>query len=401
MLSRPSDVVISGLGCIGPLGSDLPTIWRRLQAGESGVRRLAASDLHELPLVGLAGLPQVGAPATASAGSSIREPLLGLIDAAVNEAVANAVLTAGSFDPLRAGCVLGSSKGGLVAFAKAFRSRSAGLWSQFPVHVASSKTAARLGLGGPCLAPVAACATGLVSVLRGADLIRQGECDVVVAGSGDASLHPAVLASFRRMGVLSRRTDSSACRPFSADRDGFVVGEGAAAFVLERREHALARGVRPLATVLGGAMLSDPSGMTAVDPTGQTLARAIQETLRRSERSAGDVGHVNLHGTATRSNDISEAAGLRVALGPRVDEISCVALKGAIGHQLGAAGAAELAATVLAIRDGLLPPTANFGEPDPLCALPVSASRQSVHGCGLKLSLGFGGHVVVACLGPT
>jgi 3-oxoacyl-[acyl-carrier-protein] synthase II len=262
--------------------------------------------------------------------------------------------------------------------------------------------AATFGLRGPCLASVAACATGLVCVLRGADLIQDGVCDVVVAGSGDVSLHPAVLGSFRRMGVLGTRFDdpAAACRPFNADRDGFAVGEGAAVFVLERRAHAEARGVRPIASVLGGALLSDPVGLTAVDSNGEALTRAITDTLGRAGLSAGEIGHVNLHGTATRSNDLAETAGLRAALGPALDEIPCTALKGALGHQLGAAGTVELAATVLAIRDGRLPPTANLTNPDPSCRLPLSRMAVPVRGCGLKVSLGFGGHVAVACLGP-
>jgi 3-oxoacyl-[acyl-carrier-protein] synthase II len=224
----------------------------------------------------------------------------------------------------------------------------------------------------------------------------------VIAGSSDASLHPAVLASFRRMGVLASRASepAAACRPFNRDRNGFAVGEGAAMFVLERRSHAAARGVTPIARLLGGAVLADPSGMTSVDPEGASLARAITDTLERSGAHPSEIGHVNLHGTATRSNDIAEARALKSAVGAYAVHVPCTALKGAIGHQLGAAGATELAATALAIRDGRLPPTVNLTEPDAECGLSLAGVVRQVSGLGLKLSLGFGGHVAAALLGP-
>jgi 3-oxoacyl-[acyl-carrier-protein] synthase II len=398
------DVVVTGIGCVTSLGGDRETVWRRLLAGDRGLRRLTEADFRGIPLGGRPGFPLVGGPCAATSG---REPLLDLVEDAARQAVEQAGLPRGDFDPDRAGCVIGTSKGGLFAFARAFRDRREGErsgsgWGSVPPHAASAAVARRYALRGPCLAPVAACATGLVSVLRGFDLIRDGTCDLVVAGSGDASLHPAVLGSFRRMGVLATRFDdpSGACRPFSSKRDGFAVGEGAAVFVRERRGHARARGARPIASVRGGALLSDPAGLTAVDPRGETLTRAVGDALRRSGLTPADVGHLNLHGTATRTNDVAEAAGLRGAFGAALDGVACTALKGALGHQLGAAGAVELAATALAIRDGRLPPTATLAEPDPACPLPLSRSEAGVHGCGLKVSLGFGGHVAVACLGP-
>ncbi|MGC1273014.1 MAG: beta-ketoacyl-[acyl-carrier-protein] synthase family protein [Planctomycetaceae bacterium] len=406
-MSPADDVVITGIGCRSPIGGDRETFWRRLLAGDSGVRSLNVADFHGLALPGDCNFPLIGAPADFTDGNGDAEPVVRLIDVAADESLSHAGLAAGDFDPTRGGCVIGTSKGGLVAFARSFadrrgRTSSRNMWANIPPHVGSTSVAARLNLLGPCLAPVAACATGLVSVLRGCDLIRNDLCDVVLAGSGDASLHPAVLASFRRMGVLSTHfeTPAAACRPFNIDRDGFVVGEGAAVFVLERRRNAMDRGARPVATVIGGAVLSDPSGLTSVDPSGTTLSRAIRDTLLRTRRTVRDIGHINLHGTATRANDVAESNGLHAAFGQRIEDLHCVALKGAIGHQLGAAGAVELVATVLALRDGRLPPTVNLTAPDPECPLPLSSGTVSVRGCGLKISLGFGGHVAIACLGP-
>jgi 3-oxoacyl-[acyl-carrier-protein] synthase II len=400
------DVLITGIGCVGPLGDDAETFWKRLLVGQRGVRLLTHDDFHGIDVL-TTGPPFAGAPAVDPKRSDCQDdPVLRLVARAAAEAFSHAGLPRDSYDPDRAGCVVGTSKGGLTAFARAFLAHRAGIasddWLQVMPHVAAISTARRFDLRGPCLAPVAACATGLVSVLRALDLIRAGTCDLVVAGSGDASLHPAVLASFRRMGVLSSQFDepSAACRPFNRDRNGFAVGEGSAVFVLERRTHARARGVGGIACVLGGAILSDPCGMTAVDASGASVARAIRDTLDRCGAAPRDVGHVNLHGTATRSNDIAEAAALRTALGSFADRVPCTAIKGAIGHQLGAAGATELLAAALTVRDGVLPPTANLTDLDPDCALDLSCEPRRVGGLGLKLSLGFGGHIAAALLGP-
>jgi 3-oxoacyl-[acyl-carrier-protein] synthase II len=404
-MSAPGDdVLITGIGCVGPLGSTRDEFWQRLLAGDRGVRQLTTDDLHGLQWPAAQPLDFVGAPAGAVADAG--EPVIRLALVAAAEAASHAGLARGSFDPYRAGCVVGTSKGGLTAFARAFTARERGeastMWHNVPPNVAASQISRDLGLNGPCLAPIAACATGLVCVLRGFDLIRTGICDVVVAGSSDASLHPAVLASFRRMGVLASRSaePAAACRPFNRDRNGFAVGEGAAIFVLERRHHAEVRGATAIAQVLGGTMLADPSGMTSVDPDGESLARAISDTLQRCGVEPAAIGHVNLHGTATRTNDIAEARALKIALGHYADDVPCTALKGSIGHQLGAAGAIELAATALCVRSRQLPATVNLTDPDPECCLSVARVVRQVEGLGLKLSLGFGGHVAAALLGP-
>ncbi|MBA3314073.1 MAG: beta-ketoacyl-[acyl-carrier-protein] synthase family protein [Planctomycetota bacterium] len=400
------DVLITGIGCVGPFGVDRESFWERLLAGDRAVRRLSAADCHGLGLGSHDRFQFVGAPAFTPAGDVFVEPVLRLISAAASEAVSHARLSADSYSPDRAGCVIGTSKGGLTAFSQALaaerRREPNDAWLEVMPHVASSVISRTYGLRAACLAPVAACATGLVSVLRAFDLIQSDLCDVVIAGSGDASLHPAVLASFKRMGVLATRfpEPAAACRPFNRDRDGFAIGEGAAVFVLERRDHAERRGAEGVARVLGGAVLSDPCGMTDVDPTGASPSRAITDTLARCGVTPQNIGHVNLHGTATRSNDVAEASALRIAFGAFADRVPCVALKGAIGHQLGAAGATELAVTALSIRDGMLPPTVNLDDPDPKCALSLTREPCAVSGLGLKLSLGFGGHVAVALLGP-
>jgi 3-oxoacyl-[acyl-carrier-protein] synthase II len=244
---------------------------------------------------------------------------------------------------------------------------------------------------------VAACATGLAACLRGFELIRDGRCDVVLAGSSDASLQPAILGSFQRLGVLARPSDdpATACRPFDRHRSGFVIGEGAGCLVLESFEHAVARGARWYAEWESGRMLSDPSGLTQLDPHGQSLQRLLSD-LRNEVGELPD--YMNLHGTATLPNDRVESAAIRAVLGTDADGISYSSLKGGLGHLLGAAGSVELAASLLAIRDQTVPPTVNLETADPELTLDFTPrqSRQRSIDRVWKLSLGFGGHLSAA-----
>jgi 3-oxoacyl-[acyl-carrier-protein] synthase II len=258
----------------------------------------------------------------------------------------------------------------------------------------------RFQLHGPCLCPVAACATGLVSLQRGYDLIGDGYCDVVLAGSSDASLLPIVLGSFKRLGVLSRNVDvpSAACRPFDRNRSGFVIGEGAAVFVLERWEDAVARGANIYAEWLAGGLAADATSLTGLDPSGEPLARLIGDVLRRGGVQPDEIDYINLHGTATEQNDVYETRAVKRAFGAAAPSVRCSSIKGAVGHLLGAAGSVEMAAMLLAVRDGIIPPTVNLTLPDPECDLdytPQLAARQPVR-TAMKLSLGFGGHLAAA-----
>ena len=247
------------------------------------------------------------------------------------------------------------------------------------------------------MAPVAACATGLAACLRGFELIRDGRCNVVLAGSSDASLQPAILGSFQRLGVLARSTEdpATACRPFDRHRSGFIVGEGAGCLVLESLEHAIARGASWYAEWESGRMLSDPSGLTQLDPQGLSLQRLLRD-LHNEVRELPD--YLNLHGTATLPNDRVESAAIRAVLGTAADGIACSSLKGGLGHLLGAAGSVELAASLLAIRDQTVPPTVNLETADPELTLDFTPqqSRQRRIDRVWKMSLGFGGHLSAA-----
>ena len=405
-------VVVTGIGLWTSLGVDRESTWEAIRGGRGGSRVLESSATG-------AGPPYVGCPLSRGGRYQDRgEPALAIVGRTTREAMDDAGLVPRNprrqppFDRDRVATLIGLSKGcvhNLGRLARASRDPSshdeeAGrLWERLCWPNAGASLAATLrDLRGPCIAPVAACATGLVAVLQGADLIRRGACDVALAGAADASIEPVLMAAFRRMGVLARCDDrpETAMRPWDRRRSGFVVGEGGAILVLEREDHALARGAAPYVEVAGGALGSDAYHATDLNPDPTNLARLIGRALANAGVSPGEIDHVNVHGTATRSNDPLECRALRMALGGHADRVACSANKGQIGHLLGAAGAAELAITCLAIRDGFVPPTMNLDDPDPACdldgtprigrALPIRAA--------LKLSIGFGGHLAAAVL---
>lgn len=412
----PSDgrprVVVTGIGLVtglnraGSVGTYREATWDALRAGRSAVRVLerdAGDDEPAYPL----GCP---VPISVEAGG---DPVYGLLASTADEAWHDASLTTTppNFDPDRTATLIGLSKGGIRSLSLVQRHLLGGrldepslaeCWERSWPNGGASFVARRYGLRGPSVAPVAACATGLVAMIQGADLIRRGVCDVVLAGSVDASLEPVLLAAFRKMRALAHVSDdpTAAVRPWDRGRSGFVVGEGGAVLVLERLEHATARGVLPYVEVAGGALGADAYHETDLNPDPSGLAAVIRRSLATSEVGPAEVDHVNVHGTATRANDPLECKALRLALGAHAGRIACSANKSQIGHLLGAAGAAELAITCLSIRDGFVPPTLNLDDPDPDCGLDGTPhrGRPLAIRSALKLSIGFGGHLASAVL---
>lgn len=407
--SHLSRVVVTGIGLVTPFAASREASWSSIRSGERAVRWLSADEFaldQRFP----ASARFAGAPHTSQIESGCIEPVIQLANTAAIEAIHDSGLNAEFFSEHgeRCGCVIGTSKVGLRSFARAFHALKSNAaddmtaefgWDQLGPDAAVRSVASTWKLRGPSLCPVAACATGLVSILRGAELIRSGTCDVVLAGSTDASLVPIVLGSFQRLGVMARGFEdpAQACRPFDADRSGFVIGEGAAVLVLERLEFAQARRASIYAEFLGGGMANDPSGITQMEPDGASLARLIADVLRRAKMTPAEIDYISLHGTATRANDVAETQAVRSAFGTHADRILCSSVKGAIGHLLGAAGSVETAITLLALRDQFAPPTVNLETTDPQCDLDyvASAARPARLRNVMKLSLGFGGHLAV------
>ena len=404
--ARPR-VVITGLGLWTPLGSDRESTWTALLAGKSASRWLTAPQWTGDE--SLAGAP-CESPLLETDTS--RDPIVALALRAATEATRDAAFSASQLANERTGVVFGTSKGGLHTFSRLVESaRSARAcqdflsandnWLDVWPDAAARAVARKFDCCGPMLCPVLACATGLAACQHAAELIRDGVCDVVLAGSADASLQPAILGSFRRLGVLARPANddaSTACRPFDRDRNGFVIGEGAACLVFESLEHAQSRQANWYGEWLSGRMLTDPSGLTQLDPAGTSLRRLLRD-LSRDVPQRPD--YINLHGTATIPNDRVESSAIRELLALDARHVACSSLKGGLGHLLGAAGSVELAATLLAIRDQIAPPTVNLFACDPdfeLDFTPREARPRRIDRAW-KLSLGFGGHLSAACIG--
>lgn len=405
MPGHAARVVVTGIGLATPLANDREGSWAALRAGKTSFWPLRPAKCPDDP-------PHYGG--VTRRRDRFRpgvDPVFGIVKNLAVEASLDAGAAFGpeGFDPGRVATLVGLSKGRVITLGNvADRLRDARgpraiPWIYCWPNVAAGQISRLFSLCGPSLSPVAACASGLIAAIQGADLIRRGACDAAFVGAADASIDPLIMSSFRRLKVLARVEDgdpSRAVRPWDRRRSGFLAGEGGAILFLERDDHARARGVLPYAEFAGGAFGSDAYHLTDLNPDPTGLAHLIGRALRGSEASPSDLDYINVHGTATRQNDPLECRAIRQALGPHADSVSCSANKAQIGHLLGAAGAAELAITCLAIRDGFVPPTLNLDDPDPDCDLdgtPHVGKGRDVR-AALKLSIGFGGHLAAAVL---
>ncbi|HWL07836.1 MAG TPA: beta-ketoacyl-[acyl-carrier-protein] synthase family protein [Planctomicrobium sp.] len=387
-------IAITGLGMVTPMGLDCDSSWQGLLTGR-GAARWLEQDFPDL---------------SNSCGASVpwKSENAGRLVPFARRAAAEAILQSGLTSTLLqpACCVIGTSKIDMPFFDSFARSDGTSTGDMSLMDVVSPASAATAvakdwGCEGGTLCPVAACATGLVSILRGADLIRSGTCSTAIVGSSDAALHRGLLASYRRLGVHARPDDdpATACRPFDRDRTGFVVGEGAACLVLEEWEQAQSRGAPILAEFLSGRIGSDPTGLTRVDSGGEVLVHIVSQLLNEWNLTPNDISCVSLHGTATRLNDEAEAIALMKLFGERSSLLPAFGIKGAIGHLMGAAGSVETAASVLCLQHQTVLPTCNHREPDQKLAVSLSPEpRQTPLTRILKLSLGFGGHIAAALI---
>jgi 3-oxoacyl-[acyl-carrier-protein] synthase II len=405
------DVVVTGLGATTPLGGTLPETWQALLDGRSGARTIDAAWAEELPVrfAAVAAVDPADRLEPATARTLDRSPQFAL--AAADEAWADA--GAPDVEPERLAVVVSTGIGGVSTLIEQYdvlRERGARRVSPHTVpRIMPNGPAAAVGLRlqarAGVHAPVSACASGAEAIALGLDLIRAGRADVVVCGGTEAVIAPLPMAAFASMRALSTRNDEpeAASRPFDKQRDGFVLGEGAALLVLEATEHAAARGKSALARLAGAGISNDAHHVAAPEPTGAGAARAMTLALRDAALDPADISHVNAHATSTPAGDVAEALAIRSTFGSHADRVAVTATKSCTGHLLGAAGALEAAFTILAMRDRVVPAVRNLDDPDDevaLDAVRVEPRRMPV-AAALSNSFGFGGHnVALAFTGP-
>jgi 3-oxoacyl-(acyl-carrier-protein) synthase len=404
-------VVITGIGVIASIGRTREAVWQAIQRGECGIGRLA----------GVPGIPDgmlLGATIDVDGEFPGQLKNIPLCRQTAAEALADARLHLASVDRERFGCSIGAHMGdaGYVVERIQARSKQHGAescdsslpaplsplrwWHQWLPNTACAMVARDYDLRGPRLSNSTACASGTIAILKALRAIRDGQCDIALAGSSEA-IHPLFAAGFYNMGVLADHTEpAKACRPFDLARNGFVMGEGAAMFVLERLSHARARGAAIYAELLGGRILNDARHVTSLDANSDALTELIRGTLRASGLAPRDIAYINAHGTGTQQNDLLESRGIRAAFGRSADAVCVSATKSMLGHLVNASGSVELAITALALRDGFAPPTLNLTQPDPECdidCIPLVGRIQPLE-LALKLSIAFGGHLAAVAL---
>lgn len=398
-------VVVTGMGIVSPLGHDVELFWNGLKAGRSGISVIDHFDVSGF-----------GTKIAGQVRDFDPEALFGRKDArkmdrfvqfavyAAEQAVRDAGLEPERVDRERFGVYVGTGIGGITTLTdnmEAYQQRGPGRVSPSLVpmmisNMAAAQISIRYGAMGPTLSPVTACSIGNTAIGEAFRLIRSGEADVIIAGGTEAAVHPLSLASFGNATALSKRneTPERASRPFDAERDGFVMAEGAGLLVLESLDHARRRGARIHAEVIGYGASSDAYHVVASHPEGEGAFLAMKRALQSAGVSAAEVDVVSAHATGTQVGDLAETIALKKLFGDQASRIPVTANKSMTGHMFGAAGGAEAIALIQSLKEGVIPPTVNLDHPDPACDLdyvPHHARQAPLH-IGLSNSFGFGGH---------
>ncbi len=403
-------VAVTGLGAVTPLGNDVPTTWRSALDGKSGIDFIRAFDASDRPVKIAAEVKDFDPDGLAPPKELRRlERNVVLALAAAREALGDSGLN--GFDPDRVGIVFGSAIGGVpgvVEQAEVLRDRgpdrvSPTFLQNVLVDSASGQLAISLGIRGPNYAVVSACATGSHAVGEAAELIKRGDADAVLAGGTESCIIPLILAGFTAMrGLAIEDVDPPlASRPFDATRAGFVMGEGAAVLVLEDWDTAVGRGAEIYAEVLSYGASNDAHHMAQPEPDARGVADMMRKAIKRAGVEPDQVGYINAHGTSTPLGDAAETKAIKDVFGEHAYELAVSSTKSMTGHCFGAAGAVEAMFSVLALRDGILPPTINYRNPDPVCDLdyvPNEARKVQVE-VALSNAMGLGGHNGCVLLG--
>jgi 3-oxoacyl-[acyl-carrier-protein] synthase II len=397
-------VVVTGLGALTPIGNTADEFWSALLQGRSGVGPITKFDATDYP-TRIAGEVKSFDPLAFVDKKEARrlDPFLQYAMACAVMAVQDAALDTDKVDGSRFGVLIGSGIGGITTLLdthKTLLDKGPDRVSPFfipmmIINMASGLVSMRFGAKGPNSAVATACATGNHAIGDSFKLIQRGDADVMIAGGSEAIVIPLTIAGFCSMKAMSTRNDdpTRAMRPFDANRDGFVCGEGAGLVVLESLDHARARDARIYAEIVGYGLTSDAHHLTAPDPEGDGAARAMTGALRDGGLDAAAVGYINAHGTSTPYNDKFETLAIKRVFGEHARRLAVSSTKSMTGHMLGAAGGVEAIATALALHHGVLPPTINYESPDPDCDLdyvPNQARKQDVE-VALSNAFGFGG----------
>jgi 3-oxoacyl-[acyl-carrier-protein] synthase II len=401
--------VVTGLGAITPIGNDAASFWTSLLAGTSGAGAIAAYDASAEEVRIAAEVKGFDAATWIDFKQARRMSRFSQFAvAAAAQAIADSGLEITDANRDEIGVIVNTGGGGIGDVAigeRIFLEQGGKRVSPFMVPMLSPSMAAcqvsiQNGLRGPVIASVAACASGVQALIDAQRLIEHGDVEVVLAGGTESAILPVAFAALANMGALSKRNDdpAGASRPFDAERDGFVFGEGAAVLTIESAEHAERRGARIIAEVAGGAMTGDAFHISAPDPTGDGAARAMTRAMRDAGVAPDEVDYVVAHGTSTPLNDATETKAIHAAFGEHAAHLAVSSNKSMIGHTLGAAGAISAVAAVCAIRDGMIPPTINYATPDPACDLDYvpNTARKAPVSTAIINGFGFGGQNAVA-----
>jgi 3-oxoacyl-[acyl-carrier-protein] synthase II len=401
-------VVVTGLGAVTPVGTDVASYWEGITAGRSGIGPLTLVDPEEIPSKVAAECLDFDPVAALGPKDARRLDRVTQFAVSAAQQAWDDAGVEGSVDRDDTGVVFATGIGGigsLLASEKVLRTKGPNRVSAFTVpqlmpNAASGQIAMRFGLRGPNFTTTTACAASNHAIGLAFQTIRNGDAEAMIAGGSESAFVDIALIAFSQMTALATKFNDrpqEASRPFDALRNGFVMGEGAGALVLEERERALARGAAVHAEVAGFGQSADAYHITAPSEDGSGAALAIGRALRSAGLEPEAIGYINAHGTSTPAGDVSETRAIRLAFGEHADRLAVSSTKSMIGHLFGAAGAVEGIATVLALREGLLPPTINQTDPDPACDLDYvpNRSRKAELEAAMSNGFGFGGHNAV------